>query len=114
MTSRNIDRKKGHITVCICTFRRLALLERTLLSLRGQVGLGSMTYSIVVSDNDSGQSGQAVVEKFSSSCSLPVVYVCEPVQNIALARNRALAASEGEFIAFIDDDEFPQDDWLSK
>jgi len=40
------------------------------------------------------------------------VYCVEPIQNIALARNRALENAKGEFVAFIDDDEFPTSEWL--
>jgi len=36
----------------------------------------------------------------------------EPRQNIALARNKAVENANGDFIAFIDDDEFPARDWL--
>jgi len=36
----------------------------------------------------------------------------EPEQSIALARNRAVENARGDFIAFIDDDEFPCKDWL--
>jgi glycosyltransferase involved in cell wall biosynthesis len=36
----------------------------------------------------------------------------EPEQNIALARNRAIENARGDFLAFIDDDEFPDEDWL--
>src|SRR4029450_12464401 len=35
-----------------------------------------------------------------------------PEQNIALARNKALEHEKGEFVAFIDDDEFPIGNWL--
>ncbi len=33
-------------------------------------------------------------------------------QNIALARNRAIEHADGDFVVFIDDDEFPAKDWL--
>src|ERR1051325_8420557 len=36
----------------------------------------------------------------------------EPRQNIALARNMAVANAKGDFIAFIDDDELPGGEWL--
>jgi len=36
----------------------------------------------------------------------------EPQQNIARARNKAVANADGEFVAFIDDDEFPEPGWL--
>ena len=40
------------------------------------------------------------------------MYCVEPRKNIALVRNQALSQAEGEFIAFIDDDEFPVAPWL--
>jgi glycosyltransferase involved in cell wall biosynthesis len=43
---------------------------------------------------------------------VPLHYDCEPEQNIALARNRAMAHATGNFIAFIDDDEVPKQNWL--
>jgi glycosyltransferase involved in cell wall biosynthesis len=33
-------------------------------------------------------------------------------QNIALARNKAVESSQGDFVAFIDDDEYPAANWL--
>ena len=39
-------------------------------------------------------------------------YCVEPQQNIALARNKAVENSTGDFVAFIDDDEAPCRDWL--
>ncbi|HSR13371.1 MAG TPA: glycosyltransferase, partial [Thermodesulfobacteriota bacterium] len=43
---------------------------------------------------------------------LGVVYCVEPEQNIALARNLAVENAAGDYIAFIDDDEIPADNWL--
>src|SRR5262249_31378926 len=39
-------------------------------------------------------------------------YFVEPEKNLALARNRAVEGAQGNFVAFIDDDEFPSSDWL--
>jgi succinoglycan biosynthesis protein ExoM len=100
------------ITVCICTMRRPQLLSQTLAKLEGQRTEGLFTYSIVVADNDSAESARQVVVAFGSSTHLPVAYCVEPEQNIALARNKALQHADGDLIAFIDDDEFPADDWL--
>lgn len=41
-----------------------------------------------------------------------MTYSCEGRQNISLARNEALRHALGDFVAFIDDDEFPDDGWL--
>src|SRR5687767_2600801 len=97
---------KAHITVCICTFKRPEMLGRLLQALAAQDTAGKFAYSIVVADNDAGKSGEAVARQYA------VTYCVEPEQNIALARNRAIANATGNYIAFIDDDEFPEKDWL--
>ena len=101
-----------HIAVCICTFKRAELLKTVLTHMENQHTGAQFTYSVVVADNDAAQSGRAVVEEFCRTSSLPVVYCNEPQQNIALARNKAVENARGEYIAFIDDDEFPAEDWL--
>jgi glycosyltransferase involved in cell wall biosynthesis len=52
------------------------------------------------------------VRAFAASSSVKVTYCSEPVANIARARNAALARATGDFVAFIDDDEFPTEGWL--
>jgi len=101
-----------HITVCICTFQRAALLERLLHDLVRQETRGAFTFSVVVTDNDRAQSARAVTETCARELNLPIAYCVEPERNIALARNTALAHATGDFIVFIDDDEFPVRDWL--
>lgn len=101
-----------HITVCVCTFKRPELLSRLFSALTKQVTDGSFTYSVVVADNDQLRSAERIVAEFSSRSSFQVKYCVEPQENIALARNRALQEATGDFVAFIDDDEFPADDWL--
>ena len=101
-----------HISVCICTYKRPLLLKRLLDALYNQKTGSRFTYSIVVSDNDADKSAEEVVSKFRRHSEIDIVYCLEPRQNIALTRNAAIRNSSGEFIAFIDDDEFPNDDWL--
>jgi succinoglycan biosynthesis protein ExoM len=101
-----------HIVVCICTYKRPQLLNRLLQELAGQHTNGVFTYSIVVADNDRLQSAKPVVDEFGATSSVPVTYCVEQRQNIALARNKAIENSDGDFVAFIDDDEFPAERWL--
>src|ERR1700674_4934887 len=101
-----------HIDVCVCTYKRPELLKRLLRELAGQETRGLFTYSVVVVDNDRLRSAEAVVLDFAAASTVPVTYDVEPVQNICLARNRGIAHAAGEFIAFIDDDEFPEKHWL--
>lgn len=105
-------RQTQEISVCICTLKRGELLSRLLSALQNQKTEGLFTYAVVVADNDSAQSARSIVTAFSSTSGLPVTYCAEPQQNIAMARNKAIENAAGDFIAFIDDDEFPTDDWL--
>jgi len=103
---------KQHICVCVCTYKRPLLLKDLLEKLQDQITKDLFTYSIVVADNDYKQSAKDVVRAFRATSGISITYCVEPEQNIALARNRALENAEGDFVAFIDDDEFPKKDWL--
>ena len=100
------------ISVCICTYRRPKLLLRLLESLSTQETDGQFTFSVVVVDNDQARSAEGDIEKFQRGSSVDIKYCVEPRQNIALARNTAILAADGDFVAFIDDDEFPTPRWL--
>lgn len=102
-----------HVTVCVCTFKRPGRLPALLAALAGQRTDDRFTVSIVVVDNDGLRSAADPVAAFRSTPgACEVTYDAEPVQNIALARNRAVDAARGEYVAFIDDDELPGNDWL--
>jgi succinoglycan biosynthesis protein ExoM len=102
----------SHISVCVCTYKRPGLLERLLEELAGQETGGLFTFSIVVADNDDLRSAGTVVRDFAARSAVPIRYCVQPRQNIALARNTAVENAEGDFVAFIDDDEFPDRRWL--
>jgi succinoglycan biosynthesis protein ExoM len=104
--------KLPHISVCICTYKRPELLKSLLKHLGRQKTDGLFTYSIVVADNDSLQSANAVVSDFAALSTASVTYCVQHCRNIALTRNHAVENATGDFVAFIDDDEFPTDQWL--
>lgn len=101
-----------HISVCICTFKRAELLTKLLTALQNQQTEGFFTYSIVIADNDANRSAEIVARSFQNSNNPAITYCVEPQQNIALVRNKAVQNASGDMIAFIDDDEFPNDRWL--
>jgi len=102
----------NHISVCICTFKRPQMLSNLLSKLQDQVTEDRFTYSAVVVDNDANKTALDTVNDWKNKSSIQIDYFCEPEQNIALARNKAVANAKGNFIAFIDDDEFPDKNWL--
>lgn len=103
---------KDCITVCICTYKRPKLLECLLTNLIKQKTNDLFEYSVVVVDNDKEKSACKLIEEIKRKESLTINYQFEPEQNIALARNKAVENANGNHIAFIDDDEYPVNDWL--
>jgi succinoglycan biosynthesis protein ExoM len=101
-----------HISVCVCTYRRPNLLKNLLEKIQVQKTADLFTFSVVVIDNDHEETAKATVRAFQDENIIDVKYYCEPLQNISLARNKAVTNASGDFIAFIDDDEFPSEDWL--
>ena len=101
-----------HISVCICTYRRNELLERPLRNLARQRTGGLFEYSVVVADNDAGGHARETVGRLQAELHLDVTYSIEPEHTIPAARNHALRLARGNYIAIMDDDEFPPLHWL--
>jgi len=108
-----MNNNKDHISVCICTYKRPDLLARLLRELQNQETDNLFTYSIVVVDNDCNQSAKGTVSSIQKESSPDIEYHVEKEQNIALARNKAVESAKRNLIAFIDDDEFPVNNWIS-
>lgn len=100
------------ICVCVCTYKRPEFLKRLLWEVNRQATSGLFSVSIAVVDNDAERSGEAVVAELRPSLLVPVSYDVEPQRSIARARNRVVAMTDADYLAFIDDDEFPAANWL--
>ncbi len=101
-----------HISVCVCTYKRRDFLTRLVLELKKQETDGLFTYSLVVADNDPEKSAASVVAELQANTPFEIKYAWEPKRGIANARNRVVANAHGDYLAFIDDDEFPAPMWL--
>lgn len=111
---KNDDKDKpSTVTVCICTFRRPAML-RILLSelVRQDTDGGAIRIDIAVVDNDAQGTAREVCEEFQAAQSVPLFYQIEAVRNFAIVRNRVTSMADGEYVALIDDDELPGETWL--
>jgi glycosyltransferase involved in cell wall biosynthesis len=102
-----------HITVCVCTFKRLELLRRLLLLLSKQETINGFTFSVIVVDNDEFKSAEIIIDEAKHNYDFKIDYYVEPVQNISMARNKSIKYSYSKYIAFIDDDELPPSYWLN-
>ena len=99
------------IDVCVCTYRRPAVTE-ALRSIALQTA-GARPIRIVVADNAAQPTAQALVAQTARETGLDVVYVHAPANNISIARNACLDAANGEWLAFLDDDEIASPGWLN-
>jgi succinoglycan biosynthesis protein ExoM len=102
------------LSICVPTYRRPAGLFALLGALGAQrFADAPPELRVVVVDNDAGESARVVVEDARAWLRFPIHYVVEKRVGIPQARNAALAAAlSSDWIAFIDDDESPEPDWL--
>jgi succinoglycan biosynthesis protein ExoM len=104
---------KATIAICVCTFRRNSLLEDLLRRLMTIDTNGLFEYSVMIIDNDADRRAFPIVEQFTKDYPVSLRYASEPEENIARARNLAVSCSvTADYVAFIDDDEYPNKDWL--
>ena len=97
------------MTVVICTRDRPAGLHATLLGLQRQT---DSTFQVVVVDNapSSSESADLVKRLGLARCE----YVVEPRAGLSRARNRGLKVVRTELVAWLDDDEIPDADWVRR
>ncbi len=105
-------RESATVTVGIATYRRPTELRRLLVALR-TIERPSASLSwvrTVVIDNSPEAGARGVVDAVDGIPGL--TYVHEPEPGLSAARNAAVANAEADWVAFIDDDEVPDAQWL--
>jgi succinoglycan biosynthesis protein ExoM len=100
------------VSVCVATYRRPEGLARLLASLARLKLAAEPTLEILIVDNDPRHSAAATARSLGGFPHL-VRWLEEPRCNIAHARNRAVDAAAGRWLAFIDDDEAADEHWLA-
>lgn len=98
----------------IGTYNRANLLGDTLTALVAQEAPPSLTWEIIVVDNNSQDRTADIVAAFARRAKVPVHYKFEPQQGLGYARNMGVAEAQGATIAFTDDDVLPARDWVAK
>lgn len=100
------------ITVGICTYKRPEYLKKLLQELSKQYCPKGFRYSVLIVDNDKERTAENVVKNAQKSEAYDIRYMVEPFQNISRARNMVVKNCDNQYVAFIDDDEFPGKNWL--
>jgi glycosyltransferase involved in cell wall biosynthesis len=103
------------IAVCALTYLRPIGLQRLLEGLDALDRPDGFDVFVLIVDNDPAGSGRSIVETFRESATIDIEYLVEPTRGIWAGRNAAVARSlqrQADFVCFIDDDEWPEQDWL--
>ena len=99
------------IDVCICAFARREGLRRCLQSLVAQID--APPFCVRIADNYAQPTVAAWIAADVAVWPFELQVLHAPHSNIAVARNALLQASVTEWIAFLDDDEIAEPDWLA-
>jgi succinoglycan biosynthesis protein ExoM len=100
------------ISICIATCERPEQLRAILADIVAQ---RTVPFEVVVVDNDAGASARSVIEerrRLGMPCDL--IYDIQPKRNISLTRNRTVELANGDWLAFLDDDERVPRNWLTE
>ncbi len=108
MSNKNIN---NGISIIVPTFRRPEGIKRVLESLENQSGSG-LEIEIIIADNDPDGGARDFVETYAKKSKQNIIYLHVPAPGVSNARNAALAKARGRYLAFLDDDEEADPDWL--
>jgi succinoglycan biosynthesis protein ExoM len=101
---------RPEVSICIASTRPTGLV-RLLASLARQKLPPGLTIEVIVVDNAPCEASRAAAQTWTGAG--PLRRFEEPVRNVALARNRGVDAAAGRWLAFVDDDETAEEDWLA-
>jgi glycosyltransferase involved in cell wall biosynthesis len=102
------------ISVIICAYNGAARLPKVLDLLFSQKTSSAVDWEIIVVDNNSRDQTTQVLQAYQAlSPSVNRLRVAfEPRQGLAFARRCAVRAAKGDLLAFLDDDNLPNEHWL--
>lgn len=102
-------------TVAIPTYNGANRFPEVLDKLRQQTGVESLSWEIILVDNNSTDSTAQVFQEYQKNWDLnvPLRYEFEQQQGLAFARQCAFKAAQGEWVGFLDDDNLPYPNWVT-
>jgi glycosyltransferase involved in cell wall biosynthesis len=90
--------RRGTISVVITTYNRAALLPTAIESVLAQTRPPD---ELIVVDEGNPEQTRAVVERYPQAC-----YLWKDKEGLAVARNTGMRAATGDYINFLDDDDW--------
>ncbi|MEO6390272.1 MAG: glycosyltransferase [Pyrinomonadaceae bacterium] len=100
------------LTVIVTTYNRKELLDRNLASLLAAPIPAGLEVRVAVADNNSNDGTAELVTEWQPRFTGRLDYIFEPVQGKSKALNTAIAATDSDLVATIDDDEEIETTWF--
>ncbi len=115
LIKKKMENMSVELTVAIPTYNGQSRLPKVLDKLRSQTGTEYFAWEILIIDNNSNDNTAKVVQEYQNSWKhpYPLKYFFEPQQGLVWARKRAIKEANGKFVAFLDDDNLPDNNWVS-
>ncbi len=99
---------KPKISVIMLTYNREALVGRAIESILAQT---EPSFEFIIVDNGSGDNSGKIADEYAAKDSR-IKVIHRERGNIGSGRNTGLDAVQGEYVAFIDDDDWTEPDFL--
>ena len=101
-----------NITVVVCTYNRCENLAKTLDSVAASMLPDSVTWEVLVVDNNSNDRTHEAVEGLRRRHGNRFRYLFEPHPGKSHALNAGIHEARGDILAFLDDDVIVEPSWL--
>ena len=103
-----------NLTIAIPTYNGAHRLPTLLQLLQNQINTECITWEIIVVDNNSTDDTAKIVHEYQKDWRhpFPLKYSLETQQGAAHARKRAVSEAHGVLIGFLDDDNYPEPNWV--
>lgn len=106
--------KPEYITIALCTCNRQTMLRGALESLVSLNTTPEFKYEIVIVDDASTDGTPSVAKSIRDKSPIQIQYFRHDInKGVAAARNQCVRMARGTWIAFFDDDEIADPDWLT-
>lgn len=104
--------KNIEISVVICTCNRAAIIAQAVRSVLEQETRGAFIYEVLIVDDGSTDNTREAAQRLIAEYGERLRYVYKNGGGVADARNFGVKAAQGDWIAFFDDDQIAEPQWL--
>lgn len=101
------------ITIIICAYNSQNTLEEIIKSIVNQEGYNLYIDKFLLIDNNSSDNTKKIIKKYEKKF-FNIKYFFEPKQGLSYARLKGVLNTKSEWIAFIDDDNILNKNWIKE